>query len=88
MKLRGLYAFALRADSRASLDDVAEATTILDELSQAMLRIYGPSHPTTKSIQEDFENARSQLDSFGVPARAFAMFVAVYILYAFASWVL
>ena len=60
---RKIYAEALYKDDGASLDDLREAVTTLEDTTRIMRRVLGGSHPLTKSIENDLQNARAALHS-------------------------
>ena len=47
LKLRGNYAEALCKDPAATLDDLREAVTTLEEIKRTARRVLGGAHPTT-----------------------------------------
>ena len=69
LRLRGLYANALRDDHGSSRDDVVEAVTIFEELSSTARRIYGESHPFAKLIQHELMDAQEKLAAFDASHR-------------------
>jgi hypothetical protein len=56
-----LYAMALYDDADASLDDLREAVTTLEETSRIARRVLGGSHPNTAGIEEALRHARAAL---------------------------
>ena len=55
------YARALYEDPAATLDDLREAVTTLEELERATRRVMGGAHPTTENIEESLRDARAAL---------------------------
>ena len=64
LRLRGLYANALRDDHGSSRDDVVEAETIFEELASTTRRVYGEFHPFAKLIQHELMDAQEKLAAF------------------------
>ena len=60
-KTRCLYARVLYCDPGATLDDVREAVTTLEEIDRAARRVLGGAHPTTTLIEDALRDARSVL---------------------------
>jgi hypothetical protein len=61
LKMRTVYAEALcRADS-ATLDDLREAETTIEDTSQTARRVLGGMHPTTGAIERALRDARDAL---------------------------
>ena len=61
LKMRWTYARALYVDADATLDDVREAVSTLEDTEQAARRVLGGAHPTTYGIERALENARAVL---------------------------
>ena len=61
LHIRMNYALALYADTRASLDDVREAVTALEELDRTARRVLGGAHPHTAWIEGTLRDARAKL---------------------------
>ena len=59
--MRWNYATALYRDDGATLDDLREAVTTIEETERAARRLLGGEHPTTKEIARDLRNARAAL---------------------------
>ena len=55
------YAMALYKDPGATLDDLREAVTTLDEIERTARRVLGGAHPTTVGIEEALRDARAAL---------------------------
>ena len=64
LRLRGIYANALRDDHGSSRDDVVEAVTIFEELASTTRRVYGEFHPFAKLIQDELMDAQEKLAAF------------------------
>ena len=63
IRMRWNYALALYKDDGATLDDRREAVTTLEETERTARRVLGSSHPTTKSVEADFQTARARLSA-------------------------
>ena len=61
LKMRSTYAGALHEDPAATLDDLREAVTTLEEIEPSARRVLGGAHPTTKVIEYDLPKARAAL---------------------------
>ena len=48
-------------DPCATLDDLREAVTTLEDTERIVRRVLGGAHPTTKGIQDALRNARAVL---------------------------
>ena len=55
------YARALYHDDSATLDDLREAVTTLEDVGRIARRVLGGAHPTTEWIEEALEDARAAL---------------------------
>ena len=55
------YTMALYADPAATLDDLREAVTTLEELERTARRVLSGAHPVTKGIEYDLRKARAAL---------------------------
>ena len=61
LKLRWIYARALYEDDCATLDDLREAVTTLEDTARAARRVLGGSYPATNGIEASLQNARATL---------------------------
>ena len=61
LRMRTVYATALYQDPGATLDDIREAVTTLEEIERTARRVLGGTHPTTESIADNLRNARAAL---------------------------
>ncbi len=59
--MRTLYARALYDDPAATLDDILEAVTTLEEDEMIARRVFGGTHPLTLDIEYSLRNARAAL---------------------------
>ena len=63
LKMRTTYARVLSEDPVATLDDLREAVTRLEELAPIARRVMGGAHPTTTGIENHLQVARGVLRS-------------------------
>jgi hypothetical protein len=68
LRMRWLSAEALYEDPDATLDDLREAVTTLEDTARIARRVLGPSHPTTEDIVLDLQNAQAALAARDVEA--------------------
>jgi len=61
LAMRSIYALALYKDDGATLADLREAVTTLEETEQTARRVLGGAHPTTASIQGILGESRNVL---------------------------
>ena len=59
--MRMNYAKALYEDDGATLDNLREAVTTLEETERTARRVLGGAHPTTTAIERELRNARAVL---------------------------
>ena len=68
LKMGLLYAAALCADPGATLDDLREAVTTLEDLEHIARRVLGGAHPLVESIERHLRNARAALRARETPS--------------------
>ncbi len=68
LKMRTTYARALYLDTDATLDDIREAVTTLDDVARIARRVLGGAHPITEAIEHNLSEARAALRSRETPA--------------------
>ena len=56
-----MYAEALYGDDGATLDDLHEAVTTLEELERTARRVLGGAHPFTVDVEANLRDARAAL---------------------------
>ena len=61
LKMRWVYAEALYKADGATLDDLREAVTTLEDTARTARRVLGSSHPLTEAIEQELEHAREAL---------------------------
>ena len=64
LTMRWNYAEVLYFDTGATLDDLREAVTTLEEIEPTARRVLGGIHPLVMNIEASLQNARSKLASF------------------------
>ena len=60
-KMRQIYGGALYKDDAATLDDLREAVSTLEETERIARRVLGGSHPLTEGIEGALRAARAAL---------------------------
>jgi hypothetical protein len=65
IKRRWVYAQALYTDPCATLDDLREAVTTLEETERTARRVFGSAHPLTRWIEGTLRDARAALREAG-----------------------
>ena len=63
LKMRKSYADALYRDTGATLHDIREAVTTLEDTARTARRVLGAAHPLTKGIEDELQNARATLSA-------------------------
>jgi len=67
LKIRWTYATALYMDDGATVDDLREAVTTLEDTDRIARRVMGGGHPLTLDIQDCLRNARATLAAREAP---------------------
>ena len=57
--MRGCYANTLYRDPGATLDDLSEAVTTLEDVALIARRVLGGAHPVTVGIEKSLQNAQA-----------------------------
>ena len=70
IKMRWLYATALYQDDDATLDDLREAVTTLEDTDRITRRVFGSAHPHTTIIENELRNAQAVLRARETPPRS------------------
>ena len=63
LKMRKSYAEALIKHDGATLDDIREGVTTLEEAKRTARRVLGGAHPVTGAIEKDLRGARAVLST-------------------------
>ena len=61
LKMRCIYGQSLYLDANATLDDLREAVTTLEETFRTARRVLGGAHPLTEVLQDELRCARAAL---------------------------
>ena len=61
LTMRWIYAMALYKDDGATLDDLREAVTTLEETERTARRVLGGAHPLTGALGKHLQNSRAAL---------------------------
>ena len=67
LRMRANYAGALVNASGATLDDIREAVTTLDDVARISRRVMGVANPITRGIEYDIREARAALRARETP---------------------
>lgn len=67
LKLRWTYAEALYKDDDATLDDLREVVTTLEDTARSTHRVFGDSHPLTWGVEDELRQPRAALDARETP---------------------
>ena len=68
IRMSRTYAMALYDDEDASLDDVREAVTTLEETERIARRVFGGAHPLIGEIEATLRNSRATLAARETPS--------------------
>ena len=63
LRMRWIYAEALYKAEGATLDDLREAVTTLEETERTARRVFGSAHPLAKAIGNYLRDARAALQA-------------------------
>ena len=61
LRIRKIYAVTLYKDAGATLDELRESVTTLEDTERIRRRVFGGSHPTTSSVENSLREARTVL---------------------------
>ena len=67
LKMRLFYAAALYQDDGATLDDLREAATMLEDTERTARRVLGGANPTTADIERELKKSRAKLRARETP---------------------
>ena len=65
--MRGIHAKSLYEDDRATLDELREAVTTLEETERIARRVFGGAHPCTVNMELGLQHARAKLRARETP---------------------
>ena len=68
LKMRKSYALALYKDPAATLDDLREAVTTLEDTERTARRVLGGAHPVVGAIESYLRHARTALAARETPS--------------------
>ena len=66
--MKKVYAESLYLDDDATLDDLREAVTTLQETARTARRVLGGAHPVTTVIEKSLRDARATLAARETPS--------------------
>ena len=61
LKLQSIYAASLYRDPGATLDEIRESVTTLEDAGRTARRVLGGAHPLTSQIELDLQRSRAVL---------------------------
>jgi hypothetical protein len=67
LNMRWNHAKALYCDPAATLDDLRDAVTTLEEIEPTVRRVFGGANPTTEAIERSLRNSRAELRARETP---------------------
>ena len=67
LKMRWGYALSLYKDAGATLDDLCEAVTTLEDTERIARRVLGGAHPDVELIEESMQESRAALRARETP---------------------
>ena len=70
LRMRWCYAGALYGDPGATLGDLREAVTTLEDVERISRRVMSGAHPITEGIEDDLRNSRAALRARETPGDA------------------
>ena len=68
LQMKSNYAIALCKDDGATLDDLREAVTTLEETERTARRVLGSAHPVTMGIEHHLRKSRATLRARETPS--------------------
>ena len=68
LRMRTLYAATLYEDSAATLDDLREAVSTLEDTERTAKRVLGGAHPLVATIEREMQDARAALRTRETPS--------------------
>ena len=67
LTMRWIYAQSLYYDAGATLDDLREAVTTMEDVARIARRVFGGAHPVTTGIEGALRDARATLRARETP---------------------
>ena len=68
LSMKQMYAMALYGDTGATLDDLREAVTMLEDTERTARRVLGAAHPTTAEMETALLQAQAALRARETPS--------------------
>ena len=68
--MRWICAEALYSDPGATLDDLNEAVTTLEDAARIARRVVGLANPLTMGIEHELQKSRTARDAYETPRRS------------------
>ena len=68
LTMRWIYVMALYKDDGATLDDLREAVTTLEDAERIARRVLGGAHPLTGGMEYQLRDARAALSARETPS--------------------
>ena len=66
--MRTIYARSLYSDDDATLDDLREAVTTLEDTERIARRVLGGAHPEVVLLEQDLRRSRAELRARETPS--------------------
>ena len=88
LTMRNIFAEASYKNPAATLDDLREAVSTLEDAERTTRRVFGSSHPLAVTLERDLRNARAILSVREDAPRCVAIFAAVALVAAAAYLVM
>ena len=70
LRMRLCYAGALYKKAGATLDDLNEAVTTLEDAARIARRVFGLANPLTMGIEHELQKSRTARDAYETPRRS------------------
>jgi hypothetical protein len=67
LRMGWYYAAALYLDAGATLDELREAVTTLEDVERIARRVFGGAHPIVMGVEDDLQDARAALRARETP---------------------
>ena len=69
-RMKWTYAEALYKNDGATLDELREAVTTLEDVERTAQRVFGGAHPIVMGVEDDLQDARAALRARETPPSA------------------
>ena len=67
LRMKWTYAEALYKNDGATLDELREAVTTLEDVERTAQRVFGGAHPIVMGVEDDLQDARAALRARETP---------------------